>query len=104
MARAELYHMTVREQVHALRRDILLAAEAHGARRVRLFGSAARGQETGSSDVDLLVTLEPGRTLLDLARLEVELMRLLRRGVDVVPEAGLREPFRTAVLRDAVDV
>ncbi len=96
--------MTVREQVHQLRREILYAAAAHGARRVRLFGSAARGRETGLSDIDLLVTLEPGRTLLDLARLEVRLEQLLHRTVDVVPESGLREPFRSSVLRDAVDV
>lgn len=96
--------MTVREQVRALRREILQAAEANGARHVRLFGSAARDQETGASDVDLLVALEPGRTLLDLARLEAHLERLLNRAVDVVPESGLREPFRTTVLRDAVDV
>ena len=96
--------MTVREQVHALRREILQAAEANGARRVRLFGSGARGQETGASDVDLLVALEPGRTLLDLARLEARLEQLLDRSVDVVPESGLREPFQATVLRDAVDV
>jgi predicted nucleotidyltransferase len=96
--------MTVREQVRLLRREILDAAEANGARRIRLFGSAARGQETGESDVDLLVTLEPGRTLMDLARLEARLERLLNRIVDVVPESGLREPFRSSVLRDAIDV
>lgn len=87
-----------------LRREILQAAEANGARRVRLFGSAARGEESGTSDVDLLVALEPGRTLLDLARLEAHLERLLERTVDVIPESGLREPFRSTVLRDAVDV
>lgn len=96
--------MTVREQVRVLRREILQAAEANGAHRVRLFGSAARGQESNASDVDVLVSLEPGRTLLDLARLEARLEGLLHRAVDVVPESGLREPFRSAVLRDAVDV
>ena len=96
--------MTVREQVRLLRREILDAAEANGVRRVRLFGSAARGHESGASDVDLLVTLEPGRTLLDLARLEARLEELLNRSVDVVPESGLSEPYRSSVLRDAVDV
>ena len=42
--------------------------------------------------------------MLDLARLEARLEQLLHRAVDVVPESGLREPFRTTVLRDAVDV
>lgn len=96
--------MTVREQVRILRQEILQAAEASGARRIRLFGSAARGQESGASDVDVLVSLDPGRTLLDLARLEARLEQLLHRAVDVIPESGLREPFRSTVLRDAVDV
>ncbi|MCC6930126.1 MAG: nucleotidyltransferase domain-containing protein [Gemmatimonadaceae bacterium] len=96
--------MTVREQVGAMREEILRVAEAHGARHVRLFGSAARGEESIGSDVDLLVTMAPGRTLLDLARLEERLERLLNRRVDVVPDTGLREPFRTTVLRDAMDV
>lgn len=96
--------MTIREQVALLRREILQAAEVNGAIRVRLFGSAARGLESPASDVDVLVTMEAGRTLLDLARLEERLELLLRRSVDVIPEAGLREPFRSSVLRDAVDV
>jgi uncharacterized protein len=96
--------MTIRDQVRVLRHEILQAAEANGARRVRLFGSAVRGQESPTSDVDLLVTMDAGRTLLDLSRLEERLERLLQRAVDVIPDAGLREPFRTSVLRDAVDV
>ena len=51
--------MTVREQVRPLRHEILQAAEANGARRIRLFGSVARDHETGASDVDLLLALEP---------------------------------------------
>jgi predicted nucleotidyltransferase len=96
--------MTVRDQVHRIRRELLAAAAEAGAQRVRLFGSVARGDDRADSDVDLLVQLAPGRTLLDLARLETRLEQLLQRPVEVVPEAGLREPFRSAVLRDAVDV
>ena len=75
-----------------------------GARDIRVFGSVARGDEREGSDVDFLVALEPGRTLLDLARLELRLERLLGRRVDVVTEAGLREPIRSAALREAVPV
>jgi transcriptional regulator with XRE-family HTH domain len=53
--------------VRRRRRQLLDAARAHGVRRVRVFGSLARGQAVPSSDVDLLVDLEAGRTLLDLA-------------------------------------
>jgi predicted nucleotidyltransferase len=96
--------MKLRERLTELGSVIRATAAARGARDVRLFGSVARGEESERSDVDLLVTLEPGRTLLDLARLEIELERLLGRHVDVVTEAGLREPLRSTALREAVGV
>ena len=93
-----------REQITALREEIQAAARASGADDVRVFGSVARGEDDASSDVDFLVRLEPGRTLLDLARLEIQLERLLGRRVDVMTEGELREPIRSAALRDAVHV
>lgn len=96
--------MHLRDRLTELRDPITRAAHESGARDVRVFGSVARGEERPDSDVDVLVTLEPGRTLLDLARLELRLEGLLGRPVDVVTEAGLREPVRAAALRDAVPV
>ena len=87
-----------------LRSQILAAAADNGAREIRVFGSAARGVEREGSDVDFLVSLEPGRTLLDLARLEVRLEQLLGRRVDVVTEESLLEPIRTTAVREAVRV
>lgn len=94
--------MLIRARVRTLRHEVLDAAAACGAREVRLFGSAARGEEDAESDVDFLVTMEPGRTLLDLARLELRLEKLLGRHVEVLTEEGLREPIRSTVLREAV--
>lgn len=96
--------MSLRDTVFAHRHDIRRAAATHRVGRVRLFGSVARGDDRVGSDIDLIVSLAPGGTLMDLARLEVDLEVLLGCPVDVVPETGLKEPFRTAVLRDAVDV
>jgi predicted nucleotidyltransferase len=67
------------------------AAARHGASNVRLFGSVARGEALPGSDVDLLVTLEDGRTLFDIARLRVELEEMLHTPVDVVADSGLPE-------------
>ena len=78
-----------------------LAAEC-GAGNVRVFGSVARGETYSRSDVDLLVDLEPGRSLLDLARLQRKLEELLTVPVDVVSSRGLRERVRETVLRDAL--
>jgi len=96
--------MLVRERVTDLRREIERAAAAHGAREVRVFGSVARGEERPDSDVDFLVTLEPGRSLLDLARLEIELERLLGRRVEVVTPGSLREPLRSTAVKESVRV
>jgi uncharacterized protein len=87
-----------------LRPQILAAAAANGARQLRVFGSVARGEDTDDSDVDFLVSLEPGRTLLDLARLEISLEQLLGRRVDVVTEAGLLEPIRSRAIRESIGV
>jgi predicted nucleotidyltransferase len=61
-----------------------------------------RGEAGPDSDVDFLVDLERGRSLLDLAKLLVELEQLLNRRVDVVTENGLRPHVREPILREAV--
>jgi predicted nucleotidyltransferase len=76
-------------------------ARAHGARRLRVFGSHARGDDTPASDVDLIVRLDPGRDLIDLVALRQDLETLLGRSVDVVEEGGLSPYLRDAILRDA---
>ncbi len=86
------------------RSAILEIAAKHGARNVRVFGSAARGQETAGSDLDLLVELEPSRTLLDHAGLVLDLQDLLGIELDVVTEKGIKERIRQRVLEEAVQL
>lgn len=82
---------SVLSRVLGRQRDaIVAAADRHGMSNVRLFGSVARGEDGPDSDVDLLVDLAPGVSLLDLARLEVELTDILGRPVDVVPARMLK--------------
>ncbi len=73
------------------RREVAAEAARHGADRVRVFGSVARGEATDSSDIDLLVRFRPGTTLLGHARLQGALVALLGTSVDVVSEGGLVE-------------
>jgi uncharacterized protein len=96
--------MRLKDQLLSMRSAILETARDVGARDVRVFGSVARGEERPDSDIDILVTLEPGRTLMDLARLEARLEALLGRPVDVTTLSGLREPVRRSALREAISV
>jgi predicted nucleotidyltransferase/DNA-binding XRE family transcriptional regulator len=98
--RASLNRSSVRRHRHELRE----VARRHGGRNLRVFGSTARGQARADSDVDLLVDLEPGRTLLDLVALRQEASAVLGRPADVVTVDMLREPVRTEAERDAVPV
>ncbi len=66
------------------------------------FGSGARGEADAESDIDILVDMEPGRSLFDLGGLLIDLQELLGCKVDIVTERGLRERIRDRVLREAV--
>jgi hypothetical protein len=94
--------MTKLESLLMSRREqILQTAHKHGAYDVRIFGSVARGEATSDSDIDFLVKLESGHSLLELARLLRELQELLGCKVDIVTEAGLRPRIRPRVLQEA---
>ncbi|MFO0966282.1 MAG: nucleotidyltransferase family protein [Gemmataceae bacterium] len=89
-------------RIREWRAAILETAARHGARNVRVFGSAARGEDDEESDIDLLVDLEPGRTLFDLGGLLIDLETVLGCHVDVVTERGLKARIRDRVLREAI--
>ncbi|GER81257.1 MAG: nucleotidyltransferase family protein [Anaerolineales bacterium] len=93
--------MDAQSLLKAHRKEILSIAARNGAANVRIFGSVARGDNRPDSDIDFLVNLEAGRSLLDLARFLRELQSLLGQKVDVVTEAGLRARIRSDVLREA---
>ena len=90
------------ETLRARREAVLSLCARHGAVRVRVFGSVARGEAREDSDLDLLVAFEEGRTLLDHARLKVALEGLLGVRVDIVSERGLAPRLREQVLREAI--
>ncbi len=93
--------MTALELIKERRQDILRIAAAHGATNVRVFGSAVRGEDTSISDIDFLVTMEPGRSLLDKAGLLADLRELLGREVDVVEDDSIYWLIRRRVLKEA---
>ena len=84
------------------RSEIEAIAKRHGVILVRVFGSVARGHQTGSSDLDLLVTMDEGRTLIDLIGFEEDAEQALGLPIDVVTDRSLRNAYQQEVLSDAV--
>jgi predicted nucleotidyltransferase len=83
------------------RDEILSLAGSHGARNVRVFGSVARGDARPDSDLDLLIDLDPDRSVLDLSELLLDLQELLDIDVDIV-EMQRRSDAIVRLERDAV--
>ncbi len=96
--------MTIKETLAFHRTDVLGIAKQHGAKRVRIFGSVARGTANASSDLDLLIELELGRTILDIVAIKQDLEELLKCHVDVVTEASVSPHIMEAVLAEARDI
>ncbi len=93
--------MNAEKRLKENRDAVMLLAAKHGARNVRVFGSVARGESGPESDVDLLVKMEEGRSLLDLSALTLDLNDLLGAKVDVVSEDGLYWLLRRRILKEA---
>lgn len=94
--------MNIYELLQAKREEILTIATKYGAYNVRIFGSVARQEADAESDIDFLVSMEPGRSLFDLGGLLMELQEILGCDVDVVTEKGLRSRIRERVLKEAI--
>ncbi len=94
--------MTELERIQQQKKNILAIAKQHGLVRLRLFGSVVRGEETPQSDIDLLVDLEPGRSMFDLGGALIQLQELLRRKVDIVTEGGLHWYLKEKIMQEAV--
>jgi len=76
-------------------------ALSHRVKNVRVFGSVLHGDDTEDSDLDLLVDPTPETTLFDIAKIQVEVARLLNITVDVLTPRALPDKFRDQVINEA---
>jgi hypothetical protein len=76
----------------------------HRVKNVRVFGSVLHGDDTEGSDLDLLVDPTPETTLMDIAKIQVEVAGLLNITVDVLTPRALPDKFRDQVIKEAQPV
>lgn len=89
------------EALAANRAAIRLVVESHHARNARVFGSVLRGEDTDSSDLDILIDPTAETTLFDISAIRMALSNLLGVRVDVLTPNGLPDKFRADVLAQA---
>lgn len=94
--------MTTTDVLKTKRNDILRLASQYGAQHVRVFGSVARGEAGPTSDIDLLVKMDTGRSLLDLIQLSQELESVLQRKVDILTDEGLSPYLKERIQAEVV--
>lgn len=90
------------EELREKREDILSIAFSHGAKKIGVFGSAARGEDNCESDIDFLVDMEKGKTIIDRIALLQDLQNFLGRKVDVISARSLRDRVKSNVYRDYI--
>ena len=92
------------EALASNRAAIRHVVESHRARNARVFGSVLRGQDTDSSDLDILIDPTPETTLFDISAIRMELRKLLGVPVDVLTPKALPDKFRSVVLAEAIPI
>ncbi len=92
------------EVLNSHRHDIRRVVEQNRTLNPRVFGSVVTGMDVDGSDLDLLVDPTPDTTLLDIARIQNQLERLLGVPVDVLTPKALPQSFRDRILAEAVPV
>ena len=93
------------DDLHKNKDEINSLVSNYGGRRIRVFGSVSRREESASSDIDFIVDLPRGYDLFNQRlALMYQLKKLLNREVEVVPEHELSKHMRDRILGEAVDL
>ncbi|PWR73672.1 nucleotidyltransferase family protein [Methanospirillum lacunae] len=93
---------TVMEILKTKRSELIALAQKHGASNIRVFGSVSRKEENSNSDIDILVDMAEGASLLDLARLKNDLEDLLGRPIDITTKPALHPMLAGTILKEAI--
>jgi predicted nucleotidyltransferase len=91
-------------EIERIKRKILPILKKHNVLRAGLFGSFARGEARKKSDIDILIELPAGKTLLDLIGIEIELKKKLKRNIDLLTYNSIHPLIKENVLKEEVRI
>ena len=100
----EKRHGTESGKIKELKEKIVPLLKQYGVRKAGVFGSVARGEAKKGSDIDILVKLKPGTSLLDVIRLEGEIEKRVKRKAELVTYNSVHPLLRERILREEVRV
>lgn len=92
----------MRKCIQELKSKIIPILQEHDVTHAAIFGSFARGEEREDSDLDILVELEQGKSLLDLVALKLELEDFLGRKIDIATYNALHSGIRERVFEEQI--
>ena len=96
--------MTTLELLRSRRNDIYALADKYHVGNIRVFGSVAHGEDNPESDIDFLVTAQPGCTYFELGGLLMDLQDMFGKKVDIVSDKGISKYLKDRILGEAVPV
>ena len=91
-------------EIKEIKKKILPLLKKNKIKKAGIFGSYARGEQKENSDIDILVEVQKGWSLLDLIGLEIELKKILRKKIDLVTYGGISPYIEQDVLKEEVKI
>lgn len=92
------------KEVRKIQSEIMPIFEKHQVKKASVFGSFARGESNKNSDIDMLVELKKGKTLLDLIDLEMDIEKKVKRRIDLITFKSINPLIKKNILRDEVKI
>ncbi len=94
----------MRNEIKKIQSKIIPILKKHEVKKSSIFGSFARGENDKDSDIDILVDLKNGKTLLDLIGLEMELEKKTKKRVDLLTYNSINPLLKESILRDEIKI
>ncbi len=96
--------MNKKKDIERLEKKIIPILKRHDIVKAGIFGSFARGEATRKSDIDILIKFKGRKSLLDLARVEIELEKKIRRKADVLTYDSINPLLKERILKEEVRI